>query len=135
MEVDFAFLADAAEAVNGKLYVVGGAIDTIWSTGVPVVYPRLSFAMRLLITPAELGRKHNLEINIMDEDGKRMITVGGTLDAQRSPELPAGWKQGTLIVLHFGGQFPKFGNYTIEIVVNNSSIKSVPLRVAQRVQL
>ena len=136
MEVDFAFLADAAEAVNGKIYVVGGAFDTIWAANVPVVYPRLSLVMRLMFTPAEVGRKHKIEINLLEEDGKRMASVGGDLEIGQNPEVPKGWRQGFLTSLNFANlKFEKLGDYSFEIVVNNSSLKSVPLRIAQRIQL
>jgi hypothetical protein len=135
MEVDFALLADAAEVSNGKLYVIGGAIDTVWSAALPVVHPRLSFIMRLLISPAEVGRKHTLEVHIMDEDGRRIATVGGGLETARNANLPPGWKHGFLSVLNFANlQFEKFGNYNFEIVINNSSLKSIPFRIAQRPQ-
>jgi len=136
MEVDFAFLADKAEAVNGKLYLVGGAIDTVWSPGVPVIYPQFSFVMRLLIIPAELGREHRLEINLTDEDGKRLATIGGPLKTEPSANLPKGWKQGFLAVFNFVNlKFERFGNYQFEVVVNNSSLKTVPLRIAQQVAM
>ncbi len=136
MEVDFAFLADAAEAVNGKIYVVGGAFDTIWASNVPVVYPQLSLVMRLMFTPAEVGRKHKIEINLMEEDGKRITSVGGDLEIGQNPEVPKGWRQGFLTSLNFANlKFEKLGDYGFEIVVNNSSLKSVPLRIAQRIQL
>jgi len=136
MEVDFAFLADAAEALNGKIYVLGGAFDTIWASNVPVVYPRMSLVMRLLFSPAEVGRKHKLEINIMDADGKRIAAVGGDLQVGQSPDVPAGWKHGFLTVLNFGNlRFEKLGDYSIEIAANNFSLKPISLRVAQRLQL
>ncbi len=135
MEVDFVFLADAAEVTQGKLYVMGGAFDTIWASNIPVAHPRLSLVMRLLFTPAEIGRKHRVEINLMDEDGRRMASVGGDLEIGQNPNLPKGWRQGFLTVLNFAAlKFEKFGDYGFEVVVNNSSLKNVPLRVAQRVQ-
>ena len=136
MEVDFAFLADAAEVTQGKLYVMGGAFDTIWTSNLPVVHPRLALVMRLLFTPAEVGRKHKVEINFMDEDAKGIAKVGGDLEIGQNPNLPKGWRQGFLTVLNFANlKFEKFSDYNFEIVVNNTSLKGVPLRVAQRIQL
>lgn len=137
MEVDFAFLADAAEVTQGKLYVMGGAFDTIWTSNVPIAHPRLSFVMRLLFTPAEVGRKHKVEINLMDEDGKGIGNkVGGDLEIGQNPNLPKGWRQGFLAVLNFANlKFEKFGDYSFEIVINNASLKNIPLRIAQRIQL
>lgn len=137
MEVDFAFLADSADAVNGKLYLVGGAIDTIWSNQVPVIYPRLSFAMRILFAPSELGRKHKLEVSIINEDGVRIAAVGGDLDlGPKSPQLPAGWRQAFLGVLHFVNlKFENFGHYSFDITIDNFSLKSIPVRIAQQVTI
>lgn len=137
MEVDFAFLADSAEAVEGKLYVMGGAFDTIWAKTLPTIHPRLSFVMRLVFSPAETGRVHQMEVSIMDGDGKRLQTVGGPLELKdRNPHLPAGVRPSLLTVLNFVNlKFEKFGSYSFEIVFNNTSGKSVPLRIAQRVDI
>ena len=135
MEVDFAFLADAAEVANGKLHLVGGAFDTIWARNVPLRYPKISLALRLLFSAAELDRKHKVEIRIMHEDGKTIApSIGGDLEIQKNPNLPKGWKQGFLTVMNFVDlSFPAFGDYGFELVVNNTNVKSIPLRIAQAV--
>ncbi len=136
MEVDFAFLADAAEVNSGKLYVLGGAIDTIWASRLPHAQPAFSLVMRIFFTPAELGRVHKVEINVLDEDGKRLAAIGGDLDISKNPNLPKGWKQSFLTVLNFANlTFSKFGDYSFEVVTNNISLKTVTLRVAQKIQL
>lgn len=137
MEVDFAFMADSAEAVNGKLYVIGGAIDTIWGKQVPLIHPRLAFVLRLIFDVGEIGRKHKLEIQLMDEDGAVVTQVGGELEIPaKNPNLPKGWRQGFATVLNFLNlKFLKFGNYSFNILVNNSSLKSIPLRVAQHIRI
>ena len=134
--VDFAFLADGAEAINGKLYVMGGAFDTIWTNAVPLTYPKISFAMRLIFSSAELERKHKLEISVINEDGKPITAiVGGDLEISRNPNVPKGWKHGFLTVINLANlKFPDFGDYSFEVVLNNSSVKSVGLRVARSVQ-
>ena len=137
MEVDFAFLADAAEAVNGKVHVVGGAFDTIWTAQVPINHPKLSFVLRLEFDAAEMGVKHKLDIRIMDEDGNNVQTIGGEITVgEKSPQLPKGWRQGWLTVLNFANlKFSKFGDYSFNVVINNSNRKSVHLRIAQAVQI
>lgn len=133
MEVDFAFLADAAEANNGKLYLVGGAFDTLWADAAPIIHPRLSFIMRLVFSPGDIGRRHALEVSIVDEDGRRLARVESPLEVGKNPELPPGWRQGLLSVLNFANlKFDRFGTYSFELVVDNFSLKSVLLRVAQR---
>ena len=133
MEVDFAFLADAAEVANGKLHLVGGAFDTIWTQQVPLRYPKLSLALRLLFSAAELDRTHKIEIRIRHEDGKIIVSpIGGDLSISKNPNLPKGWRQGFLTVMNFSDlTFPAFGDYSFELVVDNRNDKSIPLRIAQ----
>lgn len=135
MEADFAFLADTAEIVNNKVYVMGGAFDTIWAPNVPAICPRLSFVMRLKFNPSEVGRKHRIEINILSEDGKRVASVGGDLQIGSNPNVPQGWMQSSLTVLNFANlKFENFCDYSFELLVNDFSLKSIPLRVAKKVE-
>lgn len=132
MQADFAFLADSAEVVNGKLYIMGGCFDTIYARTLPFVYRPFSFVMRLEMTPAELDRTHKIEVHVLDEDGRRIASVGGDLGVQRNPTLPRGWPQGFLNVMNFANfKFDKLGDYSFEIIANGSSIKSVRFRVAE----
>ena len=128
-------VADAAEVANGKLHLVGGAFDTIWTQTVPFAYPKLSLAMRLLFSAAELDRKHKVEIRIMNEDGRAIPpSIGGDLEIKKNPNLPKGWKQGFMTVMNFANlNFQNFGDYSFELVVDNRNEKSIPLRIAQAV--
>jgi hypothetical protein len=137
MEIDYAFLADSAEVINGKTYVMGGSIDSIWAKQVPVVYPKLSFVLRIVFEAGEIGRKHNLEIQIMDEDGSIIATVGGDMEIPgKNPQAPKGWRSSLLTVLNFANlQFPKFGTYNFNILADNFSLKSIPFRIAGHVEI
>ena len=134
MEIDFAFLADAAEVVNGKFYVMGGGFDTLYANEAPFVYHRpFSYVVRLLFNPAELDRKHHVEIHINDEDGKKIASIEGDLEIKRGPHLPKGWRQGFLSVWNIANlRFEKFGDYVFDVVVNGSSLnRALPFRVTK----
>ncbi|MBI4668148.1 MAG: hypothetical protein HY747_03000 [Elusimicrobia bacterium] len=130
MELDFAFLSDSAEVANGKLYVLGGAFDTIWTKETPLILPRITLVMRFLLTPAEVGRAHNMEIVVLGEDGKRIINLATNLSVERPPTMAAGTKQSVPIALNFfNARFEKAGSHSVEILVNGTSLKSIPLRI------
>ena len=130
MEVDFAFFADAAEVVNGKLYAMSASVDTIHAEGFPFALPKISLALKLLLSPAEIGRDHQLEISVMDEDGKRLALASGKINIQRSAGLPPGWRQGFLSVFNFVNmKFDRAGTYSVDVLVNGSTLKSLPLRL------
>jgi hypothetical protein len=132
MELDFAFLADAADVSMGKLFVLGGAFDTIHVGGFPATHPILAVALRLLLSPVDLDRKHELQILLLDADGKHVASANGELMVPKAPGSPAGWKQTVLLPLRFFNvPFKQEGHYSIEILANSKMLKAIPLRVVQ----
>ena len=130
--VEFAFLADAAEAEPGrKFYVLGGGVDSIGAPGgFPIVHPHLALLLRVLVHPAEADRPHAIEIKLMDSDGAEMAKVEGNFEAsgwtQSGREIPMS------IVLNFmNTRFEHAGDYSFEILLNNQHQKSLPLHVHQ----
>src|SRR5690348_14333891 len=101
MDLDFAFLADSADVTLGKLYVLGGAFDTIHVPALPASHPVLAVVVRLLLSPHDLDRNHVLEILLLDADGKHIAYATGDLMVPKSSEAPAGWKQAVILPLRF----------------------------------
>jgi hypothetical protein len=132
VELDFAFLADAADVSMGKLFVLGGAFDTIHVAGFPATHPVLAVVLRLLLSPIDLDRKHNLEILLLDADAHHIASAQGELTVPKAPGSPAGWKQAVILPLRFFNvPFKNEAHYSIEILVNGKMIKAIPLRVIQ----
>ena len=132
MDLDFAFLADAADVSMGKLFVLGGAFDTIHVPGFPANQPTLSVVVRLLMSPIDLDRKHKLEILLLDADGRSIASATGDLMVNKSPDSPQGWKQTVMLPLRFLNiPFQQAGHYSIEILANGNLLKAIPLRVVQ----
>lgn len=132
MELDFAFLADAADVPMGKLFVMGGAFDSIFVPGFPAVHPTLAVVVRLLFKPHDLDRMHELEILLLDADGKQMASAKGELSMPKHPDSPAGWKQSAILPLRFFHiPFRQAGHYSVEILVDGTMMKAIPLRVIE----
>ncbi len=130
MELDFAFLADAADVANGKLFVLGGAFDTINVGAFPVTHAALAVVLRLLLSPMDLDRKHELQILLLDADAKHVASASGELMMPKAPGSPAGWKQAVMLPLRFFNvPFAAEGHYSIEILANGKMLKAIPLRV------
>ena len=131
MQVNSAILADFVQENHGKLYITGGGIDTLFANAVPVRHPSLGIAFRLTLSPAELGRTHQLEILLVNADGGRIATVNAKIQAER-PVQGTGWPVSVPLALNFAQiEFPVFGEYQFELMVNNSSINTIPFRVVQ----
>jgi hypothetical protein len=132
MDLDFALLADGADVSMGKLYVMGGAFDTIHVPAFPAVHPMLAVVLRLLLSPNDLDRKHTLQILLLDADAKHIASAQGELTVPKSPGSPQGWKQAVLLPLRFFNvPFKETGHYSIEILVDGTMTKAIPLRVLQ----
>ena len=131
MEIEFAFLADAAEVPpNHKLYVMGGGLDKLYARSFPATHPQLAFVLKLRVHPVECERPHKLEIQFWDPDGRRLSPeIRGEFTAQRDPESST---RPTFVQLVFnivGLQLPGPGDFDFHIVVNGQHLKTVPLYV------
>jgi hypothetical protein len=128
--LDFAFLADAAEAEPGrKFYVLGGGIDSIGAQEFPIVHPHLALVMRVMVHPSEVDRPHAMEIRLMDSDGGELAKLEGQFSAAAGGGV-AGREIPMNMVLNFmNTRFEFGGDYSIEILINNQHMKSLPLRV------
>lgn len=127
MEVEYAFLADAAVSPpDGKLYVLGGGIDEIRASSFPAIHPYVSLVVKLKLHPTECERQHQLEIELWDSDGHRIgPQVAGAFSAARRPIPRPTFVQLVLNVV--GAQFPRPGAYDFHIVVNDQHLKTVPV--------
>src|SRR4051812_1693301 len=135
MDLDFAFLADAADVASSKMYVMGGAFDTIYVPAFPATHPVLAVVMRLLMGPMDIDRKHKLDINLYDADGRSIASAPTELTVNKSPDLPQGWRQPFTLPLRFlNTPFQKPGHYSIEILWDGTLAKAIPLRVLQAPQ-
>ena len=128
-KLDFAFLADAAEAEAGrKFYVLGGGVDSIGAQTFPVVHPPLALLIRVLVHPTEAGRAHGLEIRLIDSDGGELAKMEGNFTA--NPGGPPGRELPINISLGMSNiRFERPGDFSIELLVDNQHVKSLPLRV------
>lgn len=90
MEADYLILADRAEAVNGKLYMVGGGWDRVGLTQIPGPAD-FDIAVGVLIGYNETNVVHRIEIVLENEDNK---VVQQPIVAQFELGKPPGMKLG-----------------------------------------
>lgn len=131
-KLDFAFLADAAEAEPGrKFYVLGGGIDSIAAPAFPVTHPHMALVLRMLVHPAEADHTHMLEIRMMDSDGGQLANIEGSFSATATGAQPGREISMNLVINMGNTRFERAGDYSIEILINNQHMKSLPLRLHQ----
>lgn len=128
MQVDFAFVCDYADASN-KLNALGIGFDTIMAPQTPAKHQTFFLVMQIRANVVESGEK-NLEIDLIDEDGKPVIPpLKGRFNI---PRPPSGTESTGRIATRFDNvEFPKYGAYSLHIVVDGHEMVRIPLRVAQ----
>jgi hypothetical protein len=127
-DIDFAFLADAADARPGeKFSVIGGGVSRIGGRGFPLVHPHLALVVGLQVTAAEVGREHELRFLLMGPDGAQIADATGAIRADGQQE--ARDQVVTFAVDFWSLAFPGPGDYTLRILVAGSERKRLMLSV------
>jgi hypothetical protein len=131
MRLTSAMLADAAQVTSGKLYVLGGAFDTITARSFPVVYRSLAVVLVAEVGPGDRNRDLPLRIVLVDEDGVEMgIESQGNLRVGAPSSLPAGAATVVPLVGAFGNvRFPSPGGYVFVVEHEGAELARIPFRV------
>jgi hypothetical protein len=128
MNIEAFLLCDAATDQQGKLNVLG-AFDNILTKKVPAMHPACAVVARVRFEKIEEGG-HPIRIHIIDEDGKPIgpklevnvnVSIGDDVDSAV-----------TNIVLNIQGlKFEKYGQYRIDIAIDNQIKGSLPFHVRE----
>lgn len=66
-------LADAVQAVRGKLFILGGGWDTLWVGRFPARHPSLAIGLRLRVPVSWASGELRLSVELQDADGKPLL--------------------------------------------------------------
>lgn len=134
MRVEYAFIAESADVQAGLFYVVRGGTD-IWYTPPGVAFPvaigPMSFVVRLVGDPDEVGSEVPVEFVVVDADGKS-IGVGGTGSIAVAPHAIDRTRSGAAL-LHFrlSLAIPAIGAYFFELHSAGERLCQVPFWVQE----
>lgn len=132
-EIDFAFLADAAQTVPGqKFNVLGGGINRIGGPTFPLRQPHLCLVVGLLVTASEVGREHAIRFVLLDPDGGEVTGATGSLVARGNQDGRDNLV--TFSIDLWNVTFPAPGDYSVRILVNGSERKRLPLQIVPRAE-
>ena len=86
-DIDFAFLADAAQARPGeKFSVLGGGVSRLAARTFPFRHPHLALVIGLSVTAPETNREHEVRFVLLDPDGRELAGAGGVVRASPPPD-------------------------------------------------
>lgn len=90
--VDVALLADAVQASQGKLFVLGGGWDVLTVRSLPARHPSMGIGLRVRIPWGWPGENVDLEVELQDEDGGSVLpgSLKAPVPVRRPDHLPEG---------------------------------------------
>lgn len=125
VEVDFLLLADRAEVLNGKLYMMGGAWDRQYINNIEAPVS-LSIVIGVLVPWNLTNEPHQLDIRIVDEDGNTIPPVPTvTLNVGRPPQAKKGQTFRAMAVVGAGWTLPKIGTYCVVASIAGQEAKRI----------
>lgn len=109
--IEWLILADSAQVVGNKLYLIGGGWDVLTiNTGFPVQH-RMAIAASFRIPWGETNQKHNSQIELRTEDGQRILQIEGQFEVGRPPGIKLGQDQRMQFAADLAVPIAKPGTY------------------------
>ena len=128
-DVEYAFLADAAEVQAGsKFHVLGGGISRLSGPAFPFVHPHLSLVVGLRLTAVERNREHELGFVVTAPDGSQVTNATGRVVSHGTGD--AGDVVLTIAIDLWNLTLKVAGEYAVRITIGGSERKRLPLIVS-----
>ena len=131
MEIDYAFLCDAATEHQGKLNALGIGVDQLSAATLPATHPRLTFVARLRFEPEDDGERH-FAVRAMDADGHEMGCVEGEMFVHFAPEDRM--TGANLVVDLVNLEFTAAGPHEVSLTIDGEDVVMLPLEVSRSAQ-
>ena len=135
-KIEYVTVADHAEVVNNKLYLMGGGWDAIVQPVGPDGKPQvvhMAIAASVQIGWNETNRRFPFRISVLHEDGMQLGRMEAQVEAGRPAGIPPGWELRTMVALGMNLTFPQLGIYEVRAEVgdeeHSGDQRSVSFRV------
>jgi hypothetical protein len=128
--IEFLILADHVEAINGKLYMMGGGIENygVLDFGAPII---VGFAVSIQVPWHATNRQHTVSVSIQSSDGIALGGLDGQFSVGRPPTIEDGASQRTMIAAKMPLTLPAPGTYVVLASINGQPGTRVTFRAAQ----
>ncbi len=129
MQVDFAFLCDAATESGGKVHAIGIGFERINVRALPVVHPRAVAVVRFGFTRGDAG-DHYFRVRVSDGDGRDIAPpVEGQVSLQVGEESSGG--KANMIVDLVQLDLRTQGPHEVNVTIDGQELVSLPFEVVQ----
>jgi hypothetical protein len=128
-------LCDYAEAVNGKLYVMGGGWNVAFSGGQPI---NASLAILVVCPWDQTNRRHELRVELLTADGdvvtvqEREVAFSAEFELGRPPGIKAGTSLNAPFAWNLQGLALEIGDYEWKLTIDGDPVASRAFQVLAR---
>ena len=128
MHIEWLILADAAQIVGNKLYVMGGGWDRLAVDKVPKQHS-MGIAMSIRVPWNHTNERHSFEIVITSEDGQTISKAEGTFESGRPPGVTVGQDQRVQFAMNAIMTLGGPGTFVVLAHIDDQEEKRVPFNV------
>jgi hypothetical protein len=131
MEVTL-LICDSAEALNGKLYILGGGWNMLYAPGTPV---RIALGILIAVPWDETNQRREMRIELVTSDGEQVLLNGQEVAATAEFDIgrPPGVKPGSTLnapfAINFDGLMLDEGGYEFVVKVGDVLAARRPFQV------
>jgi hypothetical protein len=133
MEADL-LLCDHAEAINGKLYIMGAAWNLLQAPGQAI---NVALAIVVKVAWDEADQGHDLIAELLDADGERIMINGepvapsGRFELGRPPGLKPGSTLNMPLAFNLTGLVLGVGHYEWRLTIDGETVARAPFAVVE----
>src|SRR5262249_12191908 len=111
------------------LYLLGGGWDRLNVRAAFPVQQRCALAAAFRIAWTETNRPHAVELEVVDEDGRRLLELSAQIEVGRPPGLPAGLEQRAQLTADLALSIPGPGTYALVARMSGEELARTPFVV------
>ena len=130
MNIEWLILADTAEVIGGKLYMMGGGWSRIYAQSDEPFERRIALALAITVPFNETFEPQSLEIEFVDGDGHRISKkIEGKFEVAPSVGTPRQMDQRMMLAVNVNLPIPGTGVYEAIARVPGAEEERVPFHV------
>ncbi len=134
MEVEWLILADAAQVVGNKLYLMGGGWDRLAVNKPFPIDQRLALALSIKVPWNETNQKHAFEVELISEDKtseapKSLVKAGGQFEVGRPVGIIPGAEQRFQLAMDMGLRIEEAGTKSVIARIDGEEMRRISFTV------
>ncbi len=129
MQVEWLILADSAQVVGNKLYLLGGGWDRLTVNKTFPTQQHVGIALAIKVPWNQTNEKHQFEIEIASEDAAPLANIQGQFEVGRPPGIPQGGDQRIQVAADTNIKFERPGTFVILAKIDGEEGARVPFQV------